>query len=309
MSAPASNGPAAAGVLSRQFARLAVALVTIATLAAATSPARAWDSATHRMIARFAVEALPPCALKTTFSRNEVALEGFSVEPDSALKRNYGKAEERKHYINIEWFGSDPFSSLDPDINVMRRRVGDRVLKESGTLPWAIEQVSDDIESAWRRDDCERAIRLGGYLAHYVGDASQPLHSTIRFDGYPRDKGIHARFERAVDDSLASLGPTARAELRIEPVTSVWAPVIAEIRDANGLVGEVIHDDRAARDLRAFGSEEYRRAMMHDDAPVFARQLARASSVLGSLWLYEWTRAGKPDSCANFFIHGQRWPR
>ena len=70
------------------------------------TPARAWDSATHRAIARLAVEALPPSPLKAILSRNEAALEAHSVEPDSVLKARYGKAEERRHYIDMEVFGS-----------------------------------------------------------------------------------------------------------------------------------------------------------------------------------------------------------
>ena len=63
-----------------------------------------------------------------------------------------------------------------------------------------------------------------------------------------RDRGIHARIELAVDHSLRELEPMAAREVRIEDINDVWTPVIAEIRDANGLVGEVIRDDRAARD-------------------------------------------------------------
>jgi hypothetical protein len=42
-------------------------------------------------------------------------------------------------------------------------------------------------------------LRDIGVWSHYVGDASQPLHASARFNGwderYPNSKGIHARFE------------------------------------------------------------------------------------------------------------------
>jgi hypothetical protein len=262
------------------------------------TPARAWDSATHRAIARLAVEALPPSPLKSTLAQHNAALETYAVEPDSVLKKQFGKAEERRHYINIEWFGSDPWPALDPDVRKMRRRFTDRTLERAGTLPWTIEAVSDQLESAWRSGNCDAALRLSGYLAHYVGDASQPLHSTINYDGYTRDRGIHARIELAVDHSLRELEPTAAHEVRIEDINDVWTPTIAEIRDANGLVGEVIRDDRAARDAGDYGGRDYQRAVMDKDAAMFARQTARAASVLASIWLYEWRRAGSPPTCA-----------
>jgi hypothetical protein len=209
----------------------------------------------------------------------------------------YGKAEERRHYINVEWFGSDPWPALNPAINKMRRHFTDRTLERAGTLPWTIESVSDQLQDAWRRGDCAAVLRLSGYLAHYVGDASQPLHSTINYDGYARDRGIHARIELAVDHSLDALEPIAAPAIRVEDINDVWTPTIAEIRDANGLVGEVIRDDRAARDAGEYSRRDYQRAVMHEDAAMFARQIARAASVLASIWLYEWHRAGSPASC------------
>jgi hypothetical protein len=179
----------------------------------------------------------------------------------------------------------------------MRRHFTDRTLQRAGTLPWTIEGVSDQLEIAWRRGDCDAVLRLSGYLAHYVGDASQPLHSTIHYDGYARDRGVHARIELAVDHSLPELEPLAVREIRIEPINDVWTPAIAEIRDANALVGAVIRNDRAARDAGDYGNE-YQRALMRQDAATFARQIARAASVLASIWLYEWRRAGSPAACA-----------
>ena len=100
-----------------------------------------------------------------------------------------------------------------------------RTLERAGTLPWTIEGVSDQLESAWRRGDCDAVLRLSGYLAHYVGDASQPLHSTIHYDGYAGDRGIHARIELAVDHSLRELEPMAAREIHVEEINDVWTPV------------------------------------------------------------------------------------
>lgn len=280
------------------FTRLALAWIAALALVSPAATASAWDSATHRAIARLAVEALPPSPLKSTLAPSEFALERFSVEPDSVLKKEYGKAEERRHYINIEWFGADPWPALNPSLDAMRRRFGDRTMRRAGTLPWTIGQMSDALEAAWARGDCDNVLRLSGYLAHYVGDASQPLHSTIRYDGYPRDRGVHARVERAVDESITEVAATAATEVRVEDLHDVWTPAIAEIRDANGLVGEVIRNDRAARDQGAYRGADYRRAVMREDSAMYARQIARAASVLASAWLFEWKRAGSPNRCA-----------
>jgi Zinc dependent phospholipase C len=262
------------------------------------APARAWDSATHRAITRLAVEALPPSPLKSALSHNEAALEVHAVDPDTVLKAAYGKAEARRHYVDLEQFGPDPWPALNPDIKQMQTRFGESTVERAGTLPWTIEDVSDQLQSAWRRSDCEAVVRLSGYLAHYLGDASQPLHSTVKYDGDPGDRGIHARIEVAVDDSIGELEPVAAREVRIEDINNVWTPSIAEIRDANGLIGELTRDDRAARSAAGHDKSEYQRALMHEDAAMFARQIAGAASVLASVWLFEWHRAGSPPSCA-----------
>src|SRR5215469_1022656 len=117
---------------------LAASLATAAILHQ-PAPAHAWDSATHRLITRLAINALPASPLKHALLTHEQLLEQHSVEPDSVLKERYGRREEIRHYIDIEIYqreSTDPFSNLDPDIRTMRSRFGDAALEESGTLPW-----------------------------------------------------------------------------------------------------------------------------------------------------------------------------
>jgi hypothetical protein len=252
---------------------------------------------THRAIARLAVAALPPSPLKSTLARNEGALEMHAVEPDTVLKKRYGKTEGRRHYLDVELFGDDPWTALNPNLKTMERRFGERTLDAAGTLPWTIESVSDQLQSAWRSSDCDAILRFSGYLAHYVGDASQPLHSTMNYDGEPADRGIHKRIEAAIDQSLSELEPIAAHKIHLEEINDVWAPAIAEIHDAHALIGELTRDDRGARDAAGADFREYKRALMREDAALFAHQIARAASVLASIWLYEWHRAESPAMC------------
>ena len=273
-------------------------LALLATLwPAGARPALAWDSMTHRAIARLAIAALPRSPLEAALTRNEYALEQHAVEPDTVLKERFGKNEGRKHYLDIELLGADPWTRLDPNFDRMEDRFGYSLLEQSGTLPWTIESVSADLEKAWRSGDCEAMVRLSGYLAHYVGDASQPLHSTYYYDGAPQDHGIHMRIEAAVDRSLSELEPMAANEVRVEDLNDVWAPTIAEIHDAHGLISELTRDDRGARDAAGSDKRDYQRALMQEDAAMFAHQIARAASTAASIWLFEWHRAGSPAAC------------
>jgi hypothetical protein len=273
-----------------------VLAVAAAALALAT-PAFAWDHETHRLIARLALDALPPCPLRDFFTRNESELEYFAVEPD----RISGRTEKRRHYVDLEMYGRHPFEALDPNRDAMEREWGRARFERNGTLPWTIEGRAAELRRAWRNGDCAHVLELSGYVAHYVGDASQPLHTTVHFDGYRHyygDRGMHARFESAADRDVDAIGEIARPQVKLVPIASVWNAVIEEIRGAHKRVGFVISADRETRAEVPAHSREFERRLIGLEQGFIAGQVARAASVLGSVWLYEWEQAGRPASCA-----------
>jgi len=269
----------------------------VAILLTLSPSAFAWDSHTHKLITRLAVEALPTSPLAQSFVHNESQLEEYSIDPDTVLRSLYGDAEARRHYVDLEYFGAFPFAALEPNFAAMETKFGARRMEMSGTLPWTIETYANQAGSAWRNGDCAAMLRYSGYMAHYVGDSTQPLHTTKYYDGYAGDRGVHRRFEGAVDHSVREIEQQARPQVHIETIDSVWTPVIAEIRDAYQLVPTVISSDRAVR--AELGTNRYDRALMDRDLTMVARQVARASSTLASIWLFEWRTAGSPTSCTS----------
>lgn len=282
----------------RRFARALAAMLIFAGALARARPAAAWDSRTHRLITRLAIDALPPSPLKDAFESGKWALQEYSVEPDTVLRPEYGHAEEIHHYIDLEHFGPHPFANLSPDFVTMERRFGASTLNRGGTLPWAIEADASRLAELWRERDCGAMFRMAGYLAHYVGDASQPLHTTEYYDGYTyADRGMHRRFEGAVDRDVREIEEAARPRVHIGQIDSVWTPVIDEIKQANALIPEVVQSDRATRKRTGYSRGAYNQALMAQDSPMVARQVADAASVLASIWLYEWKQAGSPAEC------------
>jgi hypothetical protein len=288
---------AAAARPERSYAALrAILLVPIVLLAGAASAA-AWDSRTHKLIVRLAIAGLPTGAVATTFAQNSPHLQEFAVEPDTILRPMNGDAEGRRHYIDLENFGPDPFSRLIPDYAAMQREVGTATLERSGILPWAIEDEASQMAAAWQTGDCATMIRHAGYLAHYIGDASQPLHTTRFYDGYTAaDRGSHARLESSVDYRVAEFEALDAGQIRAEPITSVWSPVIVEIRRSNALVQSTITTDQVVRET-ATSRTAYTDALMTRERTMIAAQLADAATVLASVWLFEWNQAGQPQTC------------
>jgi len=273
---------------------LLFALVTISS-----APGWAWDARTHRLIARLAVDALPQNPLKRIFEMHDAELQEDAVAPDEILRPRYGRVEAIRHYIDLEYYGSNPIAQLKPDRAAMEREFGARTLEVSGTLPWTIDEMARQVEQAWSKGDCAQAIELSGYLAHYIGDASQPLHTTRYYDGFPQDRGMHARLEGAVDRSVNEVSELARPQVYLQKIDSVWSSTIVELDHSHALVGGTRDADRAARAATgAKRGDDFDRALMQREMPMVAQQVAAAASTLAAVWLFEWNRAGNPSACA-----------
>jgi hypothetical protein len=272
----------------------------LAALLMAPSSSSAWDSRTHELITALAIDALPQSSLRDAFERNKSLLEEYSIEPDTVLKAKYGRSEKIRHYLDLEEFGDDPFSKLDPDVAAMRKKYGDQRLESSGILPWTVDGYAHAVSTTARNNDCAQLLRDAGYLSHYVGDASMPLHSTRYYDGYTlADRGVHARFEGATDDQVPTIERLTRADVHPSEIDSVWTPTIDQIKEANGYVAEVIEADRAVRAEGARGGFAYDRAIAGRELPLMQRQVASAASLLASIWIFEWRKAGSPPVCVN----------
>jgi len=92
-------------------------------------------------------------------------------------------------------------------------RVGDR---SKGLLPFRIQQLYQEMVLALKgtTPDVPRFVAAAGVMAHYVGDACQPLHASFMFDGDPddlnengvsRSKGVHSAFETKMLKSKAAI--------------------------------------------------------------------------------------------------------
>jgi hypothetical protein len=97
----------------------------------------------------------------------------------------------------------------DPDAAVaMFRSLG---LPDGGRLPWAIEQKHDDLTTAWRDGDDERAARLAGQIIHLATDAAMPFSTTIDTHGV-REGNLHWT-ETSIAESARCQTPALRLQV------------------------------------------------------------------------------------------------
>jgi hypothetical protein len=203
--------------------------------------ARAWGNGGHRLINKLAASTLPadvPAFLRSEGALNEI--EYLGPEPDrwrSAAEPELNAAQAPEHFIDLELadaLGPLPHRRLDFEAKVFAS--GQRPEK-IGLQPWETTEVWERLKAALReyrqlaaagqdtRPVEQAAIFYAGWLGHYVGDGSQPLHTTIQYNGWvgPNPKGyttghkIHWQFE----------GPFVDANLNSRDVANKMSPLKA----------------------------------------------------------------------------------
>jgi hypothetical protein len=190
----------------------------------------AWGEKAHLMINRLAIDRVAPQLPEFMKSgRATIIYNGY--EPDRWREEANSPmqiAEAPEHFLNTELWGS--ILTLEPDRygfmnNLVRRKID---LRNVGYLPYAVLENYGRLKNAFRQtrkaataQDAAAAqadaIHYAGVLGHYVGDASQPLHMSIHFNGwldsvpnpknFTRDRKLHSRYEsgyvnKALEDSM-----------------------------------------------------------------------------------------------------------
>ena len=256
-------------------ARLSAALLLLPLLA--VQPAFGWGADGHMLINRLAGSALPadiPAFLRTPAALD--ALEYYGPEPDrwrSPAEPELNAAQAPEHFIDLEYadlIGPLPRRRYDyiralaaaqvkhPDLPITPEKVG--------LQPYVTTEVYERLESAFRdyralvaaRQDTKPSeaeiVFLAGWLGHYIGDGSQPLHTTIQYNGwvgpnphgYTTEHRIHAQFETAfvhANVKSADVQPLV-ATAKPTVLKDVFADYLAYLRHSNSLVEQTYQLDK-----------------------------------------------------------------
>jgi hypothetical protein len=221
----------------KRFALAAIAMLAVAVPAAQVD---AWGSTGHRLVGVAAVRGLPdtlPAFIRGMDAAAEVG--ELSREPDRSKGAGQPHDRERDtahfvdlddngHVLNANGMSIDALPNLKSEYDAQLLAAGIKV-DDAGYLPYAImdgwqqlvrdfaywrvlnaieQRETDPAKRAWYREDRLRREALTrrdmGFLSHYVGDGSQPLHTSIHYNGwgdYPNPEGFtnsrqtHGTFE------------------------------------------------------------------------------------------------------------------
>ncbi len=313
-------------------------------------PASAWDYAGHRLVALLALRTLPtnfPVAVASGDVRERVAF--LSGEPDrwrNSVDAPFGHAQKPDHFFDLDELPlydlsartlspfryeaeaqfvagrlarPEQFPKVDPAHDPERTR------GRIGFLPWAITEHQGRLKSCfsyWRvyaeagapaeRANAEQNIVYTmGVMAHFVGDAVQPLHTTRHYNGwvgvnpshYTTNRTFHGWIDGGYPERLNlsadRLAPRLREARRVAfeefgvGRTNLFPVVLGLLERSHRQVEPLYQLERDGH-LGTSG----------DPAPpgraLIERQIVEGAQWLGDLWLTAWQ-----DAPPDYFLKAQ----
>lgn len=285
----------------------------------AVQPSFAWGGDGHKMISRLAAANLPKEV--PTFLRNGNALdmmEYMASEPDrwrNAAVPELSDAQSPEHFMDMEYLslldGTLPKKRFDFIRALAKAQAAHPEMKLQpevvGLLPYVTEEVWQRLRNSlheYRRllaagEDTKpveaAALFYASWLAHYVADGSQPLHTTAKYNGwtgpnpngYTTEHKIHSLFESVY--VTANIKPSDVAPLVASAQPKVlndeWTDFLSYLHDTSSHVEKVYQLEKAGS-LTAAGTP---------DAKTFTEQRVAAGAIeLRDMIYTAWIRSGDP---------------
>jgi len=251
-------------------------LLPLLALALLPIRAHAWGSDGHRMIVHAAAATLPADVPAFLHTPSAIAtLEYLTVEPDERWRQSDAEpelvaAQAPEHFIDMEF--ADLLSPLPRKRYDYVRALAAAAAKhpdladtltpeKAGLQPYAANEVWERLKSAFREYRREQVAHQDtavvestilfytGWLSHYVGDGSMPLHTTVNYNGwnygpnphgYTTERRIHSAWESAyvhaniVRGDFQSLVPATP-----HPISDEWDDYLAYLHRSNSQVERV----------------------------------------------------------------------
>ncbi len=323
------------------------ALALLATLPLGTRLAQAWDYEGHRTVNQLALASLPtnfPAVVRSPAAVERIAfLAGEADRWRNVQDVTFSHVSGTDHYIDLEQlndYGLKP--ELLPvfrydfvaELGVIRNAHPDKFLEPDpaknkdhsrqlvGLLPWAIAENYGKLKSCFAYlkafeqhggtpEEIANAqadvVYVMGQMGHYVGDASQPLHTTIHHhgwvgenpQGYKTEAGIHSwidggYFHKVGGADLKGLQARLRpAQLvmidgRTAKAEEMFQAAMGFIIEANKLVEPLYKMDKEGK-LSGEGDKGL------EGKAFLEGQLLKSGQMLGDIWYSAWQQA-PPDT-------------
>jgi len=278
-----------------------------------------WGREGHLMINRLAVESLPsdmPAFFRTPEAITQI--EYLGPEPDrwrSLAEPELVAAQAPDHFIDLERadvIGTLPKQRYEYIADLYAagithpKMAADFRPERVGFQPYITSEVWERLKSALRdyreasakhenTKPIEAAVLFyAGWLGHYVGDGSQPLHTTVNYNGwvgkenpngYTTEHKIHWLFEGVYVGANIKPADIKPLITQPHPTSDEWADYLAYLRHSSTLVESVYQLEKAGG-FQGAGTPEAKQFT--------SERLAAGASMLRDLIYSAWLESAKP---------------
>ena len=280
----------------------------------------AWGNEGHREINRVAAMALPadvPAFLHSPEASS--AIEYLGPEPDrwrSPTEPELNASQAPEHFIDLEMLDFldgplprrrfDYLRALQAAQAAHPSRAAELTPEKVGLQPYVTLEVYERLKAAMRAyrelsaaHEDTKPVELAitfycGWLGHYVGDGSMPLHTTIEYNGwagpnpsgYTTEHKIHGQFESAFVGANIKSGdfaPLVPATPRI--LADPFADYMDYLRHSHTLVEKTYQLEKAGG-FKGAGSAESRQFT--------EERLAAGATMLRDMIYTAWATSAAP---------------
>lgn len=314
-------------------------------------PGRAWEERGHRAVTSVACrlihqEAKDGARFSKPFFQRETMLGHLSNIPDimwRSIPLKLAEANLPTHYVDLEYLSEQPSMNNIPLVFAEAEKLAAQHHKdlknEVGTAPWRVKQLADAMKVALqkaknvdaeppteRSATFERAVNEAllnaGIMSHFVGDLSNPYHTTRNHDGWETGNGgVHRYFETALvmelplslegevydfaqknhplKAALAALPDKERQEVQGDPLRMAFFLALnshARLKDAIALDTKLAVISPSGKGApRKPAIRKPAAEVMEAFKPIIIERLAIGAEALAMIWEQAWESASKPD--------------
>ena len=283
------------------FSAIGVAFITLS-----------WGIFGHEHINNAAVMALPK-PMQTFFYNHLDFITQESTVPDLRKYTLRDKAEGPRHYMDLENFG--PIESIPLPFDEVKKKYDDKFLADNGVLPWYIQEIMTKLTKAMKDKRKTEILFLAADLAHYIGDANMPLHTSANHDGQlTNQKGIHSMWESRIPEMFGKDYNFYTGEAKY--IDNVEKATWDMVKDSHSQAAVLLQVDKKLRDSFAPGnifekdekgnvaknkfndmiySKEYVTQFHTALNGMVEKQMRKAIVSTANFWYTAWVNAGKPN--------------
>jgi hypothetical protein len=266
-----------------------------------------WGFYAHQKINYYAVFLLPP-EMMVLFKPHISFISEHAIDPD---KRRYALPDEgSRHYIDIDHYGTYPYTDLPRNWKDAVAKFGEDSLKQHGIVPWYVQTMLYRLTDAFKEKNYSQIMKCSAEIGHYISDAHVPLHASSNHNGqFTNQKGIHGFWESRVPELLAEkqfdyfIG---KADYIQNPGDYIWKRVLESAQAADTVLSYERELTKKFPDDKKYAFENRNGKTIRQYSSAFTiayntmldgmieRRMRQSIYAIASFWYTAWVNAGQP---------------